>query len=59
MDNREVCINCEHYRPFKGVYECQNTESDYMYKTRLPDDGCLDFERKEERKKQWVKTAEH
>lgn len=49
MDNRHVCINCEYYRPFKGVYECWNRDSDSMYKPTLPDDDCPEFERKERR----------
>lgn len=47
-DCREICSHCEHYRPFKGVYECWNRDSDNMYKQTLPDDGCPEFERSEE-----------
>lgn len=41
------CIDCEYYRPFHGVYECWNRDSDNMYKPTLPDDGCGEFEEKE------------
>lgn len=50
MDNRRICINFEWYRPFKGVYECWNRDSDHMYHPMKPDDGCLDFEKKDDRK---------
>ena len=50
MDNRRICANCEEWRRFKGVMECQNRDSDNMYRHTLPDDGCPEFERKEERK---------
>ncbi len=49
IDNRRICAYCEYYKPFKGVYECWNRDSDRMYKPTLPDDDCDEFERKEER----------
>lgn len=42
------CIDCEYYRPFNGVYECWNRDSDMMYKQTLPDNGCGEFEEKEQ-----------
>lgn len=49
MDNRRICANCEHWAPFKGVYECWNRDSDCMYRPTLPDDDCPEFERKDRR----------
>lgn len=47
-DLRYVCINCHHYRPFRGIMECWSHDSDNMYKPCFPDDSCDAFERKED-----------
>jgi hypothetical protein len=47
-DQRRICANCENWERFGGVMECQNRDSDNMYRHTLPDDGCPFFERKEE-----------
>ena len=41
------CIDCEYYRPYQGVYECWNRDSDFMYKQTLPDNSCPEFDEKE------------
>lgn len=41
------CIDCEYYKPFQGVYECWNRDSDFMYKPTLPDDSCPEFDKKD------------
>lgn len=47
-NNKHTCINCEYYKPFRGVMECWNRDSDNMYQPTLPDDTCGEFDMKED-----------